>query len=167
MVELKNQLSLLQAMAALDTSVSANVEVHFFGAGPSEIQLQQYTKQHDLSKQAFFHGMISDRTKIYNCFDVLAVTSQTEGLSLAIIEAMAHFCPILASNVGGNPKLVEHEKNGFLFEYNDVNELSSLIVRLYENSDLCQQFSQYSRDKIERQFSLAKCANKYQTLYCL
>jgi len=165
MVELKNQVSLLQALNTLDDSIQMNIEVHFFGNGPSEAQLKSYTQEHDLINNVFFHGMVSDRKEIYNSFDVLAVTSKTEGLSLAIIEAMAHFCPILASNVGGNPKLVEHGKNGFLFEYNDINELSAHILSLYENNDFSQQFSQYSREKIEQQFSLASCAKKYQKLY--
>tara|TARA_B110001454_G_C12705634_1_gene428448 strand:+ start:237 stop:1307 length:1071 start_codon:yes stop_codon:yes gene_type:complete len=165
MVELKNQVSLLQALVALDDLMRANIEIHFFGAGPSEQQLKSYVAEHELKDNVFFHGMISDRKAIYNSFDVLAVTSRTEGLSLAIIEAMAHFCPIIASNVGGNPKLVEHKKNGFLFDYNNINELSAFIVQLYNNSDLNQQFSQYSREKIEQQFSLATSAKKYQKLY--
>jgi len=165
MVALKNQISLLQALMFIEESVRRKIEIHFFGDGPSFAQLDEYVQKYTLQKQVIFHGMVSDRNKIYNSFDVLAVTSETEGLSLAIIEAMAYNCPILATDVGGNPKLVSHEKNGYLFDYNDVEALANYIEMLLGEGELFTNFSQQSRKKIEKQFSLLACSDKYHQLY--
>lgn len=165
MVELKHQISLLQAVSKLDNEVKQIIEIHFYGYGPCFEQLNKFVEQHQLHQQVFFHGMVSDRSQIYNSFDVLVVTSETEGLSLAIIEAMAHYCPIIATNVGGNPKLVSHDSNGYLFEYNDVCALAEKIEQLMNNLESHILFGQNSRKKIEDQFSLLACAKKYQQLY--
>lgn len=165
MVTLKNQINLLRAMTLLPQTHLANVEVHFFGDGPQSEQLRTYTQENNLAEQVIFHGMVSDRNDIYNSFDVLTVTSETEGLSLAIMEAMAYMCPILATDVGGNPKLVAHGENGWLFEYNDDAALAEKIKMLVDEPKLMTSFSNHSRQIIEQGFSLANSAEKYRQLY--
>lgn len=165
MVALKNQISLLKALLLLNDEIRTNIEVHFFGNGDSLEQLTAFADAHDLNQQVSFHGMVNDRDTIYNTFDTLVVTSETEGLSLAIIEAMAYRCSVIASNVGGNPKLVEDNKNGFLFEYNDTVALAKLITTLYDDLLLRESYAEYSRQKVERHFSLSACAKKYSLLY--
>ncbi|WP_206483087.1 glycosyltransferase family 4 protein [Thalassotalea sp. G2M2-11] len=165
MVPLKNQISLLKAVSYLPSEYKKKVLIHFYGDGPCLAELQQFVDENDLSEQVVFHGMVSDRSTIYNSFDVLVVTSETEGLSLAIIEAMAYSCAIIATHVGGNPKLVSHQKNGYLFEYDDDKALSGYIKTLQNNVALNEQFAQESREKVAQQFSLDECAKKYQQLY--
>lgn len=165
MVPLKNQLCLLKAIVTLPKEIKDKVEVHFYGDGPCLQALEQFVENHNLKRQVLFHGMVSDRNTIYNSFDVLIVTSETEGLSLAIIEAMAYSCPVIATNVGGNPKLVSHDVNGFLFKFNDEFALSSNLRALFENPQLRDSFSLASQDKVAEQFSLNVCADKYQLLY--
>lgn len=165
MVALKNQISLLEAIVLLDDKYKTRVEIHFFGDGPCLSLLQAFVNDNSLQGQVVFHGMVNDRAEIYNCLDTLAVTSETEGLSLAIMEAMAYYCPILASDVGGNSRLVKHEFNGYLFDYNDVKNLSENIVSLMDDPEKCQFFAKNSRATIEQQFSLAVSAKKYQQLY--
>jgi len=165
MVDLKNQISLLQAINCLDEKNKKRVQVHFFGDGPCLEKLCNYTKSHNLTDCVVFHGMVSDRDSIYNSIDALAVTSETEGLSLAIMEAMAYECPIFASDVGGNSKLVSHNVNGFLFAYNDYKALASHILSLVNSLETVKTFAQNGRAKIEEQFSLVASANKYEQLY--
>jgi glycosyltransferase involved in cell wall biosynthesis len=167
MVPLKNQISLLEAINVLDEEHKARVEVHFFGNGPSLPILQNFVENNHLQDRVVFHGMVSDRSDIYNSFDALAVTSETEGLSLAIMEAMAYHCPILASDVGGNSKLVSNGVNGFLFEYNNVENLSISITTMMDETEQFQIFAKNSREKVEQQFSLASSADKYEKLYNL
>lgn len=165
MVPLKNQISLLQAIARLDEEHKARIEVHFFGEGPSKSILTDFVDANHMQECVIFHGMVNNRMDIYNSFDVLAVTSQTEGLSLAIMEAMAYYCPILASNVGGNSKLVSNGHNGYLFEYNDVSYLSTKVTAMMDEVEQLQTFADNSRKIIEQQFSLSVSADKYQQLY--
>ncbi|GLX78192.1 glycosyltransferase family 1 protein [Thalassotalea insulae] len=165
MVSLKNQISLLRAVARLAPETQKAIEIHFFGDGPCLNELQQFSEEQLRSSNIVFHGMVANRNTIYNSFDVMVVTSETEGLSLAIIEAMAYYCPVIATKVGGNPKLVEHQRNGLLFEYNDDETLASLIKTILDDKAVIEQYGAVGRQKIERQFSLSACADKYNQLY--
>ncbi|MEW6997258.1 glycosyltransferase family 4 protein [Colwelliaceae bacterium BS250] len=165
MVDLKNQICLLQALTKLNKDELQDISVHFFGDGPCMGKLKDYQQQYLPNSNIFFHGLVIDRQKIYSTFEVLIVTSETEGLSLVIIEAMASECCVIASNVGGNPQLVSDNETGWLFEYNDSTTLASLIKSCLQDKNQMAAFAQKSKQKICEQFSLTKCAQAYQKIY--
>lgn len=165
MVGLKNQISLLQAVAALPVEIRNNLEVHFYGDGECMNTLQAFTKDHLSDDDIVFHGVVKDRDIIYNNIDLLVVTSETEGLSLAIIEAMSYYKPTLASNVGGNPRLVVDDKTGHLFEYNDVPVLSALIKSYVDSRSLISDQGMLARQHVEHAFSLESTWKNYKELY--
>lgn len=165
MVSLKNQINLLEAVALLDESQQQAVELHFYGDGPCLDSLTLASSALIPQAKVYFHGMVNNRDTIYNSFDVLVVTSETEGLSLAIIEAMAYECAVIATHVGGNPKLVEHNKNGWLFDYNDAKHLAKYISQMLTEQTLVPQFGHEGKLKISQQFSLENSAAQYQKLY--
>ena len=165
MVDLKNQISLLEAVATLPIEEQQKIEINFYGDGPCLAELKLFSDRNLENVAVNFHGMVQDRNIIYSSFDALIVTSETEGLSLAIIEAMAYGCVVIASNVGGNPKLVEHNKNGWLFEYNDTKTLAKYIQKLSTDKALISYLGSEGRKKIESQFSLDNTAQKYTDIY--
>ncbi|OMH25667.1 glycosyltransferase family 4 protein [Motiliproteus sp. MSK22-1] len=167
MVPLKNQIGLLHAIALLDKQTRSGIEVHFFGDGDCLSDLKEYHSSNLNDINVVFHGMIKDRDKIYNSFDALVVTSETEGLSLAIIEAMVYQRAIIATDVGGNPRLVENDVTGWLIPYNDPNVLSGCIRRLMESPQLLAKLAQASRTKVLAEFSIDAAAMKYEELYKL
>ncbi len=127
MVELKNQIGLLQAIELINISERKGIEVHFFGDGECAGKLKEFHRTKLPEVKVIFHGMIRDRDKIYNSIDALIVTSETEGLSIAIIEAMAYKRAVIATNVGGNPRLIEDNVNGWLVPYDDSKNLAERI----------------------------------------
>ena len=165
MATLKNQISLLKALQHINSSLKSHIEVHFFGDGECEPFLRKYTNENLDIEQVIFHGVETDRNKIYESFDVLIVTSETEGLSLAIIEAMNFNHPVIASRVGGNPRLVIHEQTGFLFEYNDVETLVTLMQSFIEKPELIDIFGNQAKKHIVSHFSLQKTHKEYLKLY--
>jgi len=164
-VELKNQISLLKALKKLPNDIQKNVEVHLFGDGECEHQLKEFVNQSELEKHVTFHGMVEDRNFIYNSFDLLCVTSETEGLSLAIMEAMAFALPVLATDVGGNSKLVKHDVTGWLFDYNDVEAMVEKITWLMSNRDVMLNFGAEGREYIKNTFSINSASKKYMSIY--
>ena len=72
MVPLKNQVCLLDALSLLPNEKKVNVEIHFFGDGPSMNDLSDFVLQNGLDQYVVFHGMVSDRSAIYNSFDTLS-----------------------------------------------------------------------------------------------
>ncbi len=165
MIDIKNQINLLKALVQLSEQDQRKISVHFFGDGPCLDHLQRFKDEHLPNANVVFHGVINQRDKIYSTFDVLVVTSETEGLSLAIIEAMASECAVIATDVGGNPRLVSHENTGWLFDYNDSNSLAKIIETCINDRKTVSEYANRSKTMIEKNFSLQNCANKYKQLY--
>jgi glycosyltransferase involved in cell wall biosynthesis len=165
MAGLKNQVSLLRAFHLLDDDVKEEIELHFYGDGECMKTLQEYKAKHLSGENIVFHGIVKDREIIYNNIDVLVVTSETEGLSLAIIEAMSYRNPTLATNVGGNPRLVINNKTGHLFEYNDDLALVNLITKYVKSKEIIPEQGKLAREYVQDTFSLESTWEKYQEIY--
>jgi glycosyltransferase involved in cell wall biosynthesis len=163
MVEMKSQDDLLKAVALLPEQQRNKIEIHFFGDGNCESALKALAKQ--LNVPAFFHGSVNDIERIYQTIDVLVVTSENEGLSMAIMEAMAHRIPVIATAVGGNPSLVKDQQNGFLIPYGKPEQLAKCIEQLLAEPELRKQFGTVGLERISADYSLQKTADAYQKLY--
>jgi len=164
-VSLKSHHHLIEAVASLPDQIRNKISLSFFGTG----ELMDFNKQqaekllpHTSVK---FCGYIADRAEIYENTDILVVTSETEGLSLAIIEALASGTPVIASDVGGNPELISSGINGFLYPYADIKALSSAIELLTVDSELQENFSQHSLTLYKMKYSMSRCAAEYITSY--
>lgn len=165
MIPLKHQINLLNAVQRLPIKSQSNIALHFFGDGECLSLLKQFHQNNITDVDVNFHGMISDRGFIYSNIDVLVVTSETEGLSMVIIEAMANRIPVIATNVGGNPKLVINEKTGLLFNYNDDKKLSEHIQCFIDNRQLVAEYGDNAFEYISANFSIESAAQKYVKLY--
>lgn len=165
MVALKNQIGLLKAIKLLSSNHKRDVELHFFGDGDCFSDLQTYQNANLTETDIYFHGMVNDREKIYPNLDVLVVCSETEGLSMVIIEAMANNIPVIATNVGGNPKLVIEGQTGWLFEYNDNEKLSEIIQGIISNRAIVNKLGTKAFSYINDNFSIKVSADKYADFY--
>lgn len=165
MVPLKGQHDLITAWSKLPIEIQKNIEIHLIGDGESRAFLEKKVTDLGASSSIYFHGFVTDRDSISNLFDMLVVNSESEGLSIAILEAMAKIKPVIATNVGGNPRLVINNKTGMLYEFGDVNCLTDLIVQYYENKDLIIEHGVNAREYVKENYSLTSTANKYDLLY--
>ncbi|MGY5450631.1 glycosyltransferase family 4 protein [Agarivorans sp. MS3-6] len=165
MVGLKHQISLLKALELLPEDIQPKVELHFFGVGDQLTKLQQFSQQKLSHSTVVFHGLESDRSKIYNSFELLAVTSETEGMSLAIMEAMAYKRAVVASKVGGNSVLVKEQLNGWLFDFDDSQKLADIIQAALSQPERLIEYGQSGRQRVLSEFSLQRTQGQYQKVY--
>jgi glycosyltransferase involved in cell wall biosynthesis len=164
-IPLKNQIGLLKAIQRLPADLQSNVEIHFFGDGRSLADLKAFYNEKTPTLAVTFHGMVNDRELIYSSLDLLVVTSETEGLSMVIIEAMANSIPVVATNVGGNPRLVKHDETGWLFEFDDDKTLAEQVLNLMNNRTLVDEVGNNAHTYIADNFSIESSAKKYAELY--
>jgi glycosyltransferase involved in cell wall biosynthesis len=162
LVELKGQRFLLDAFALL--SDLPDVELHLFGDGPDRAVLEQRAASLP-NGRVFFHGAVMDREIIYASIDVLAVASRMEGLSLVIMEAMARAIPVVATEVGGNSRLVSTERTGLSVPYADSAAMASALRRLLTDPDLASKLGAAGRRHVESRYSLESAQQKLLELY--
>ena len=164
MVALKGQINLLKALLQIKTQLPPP-EVHFFGSGPEQEALQKFAKEHQLESLVFFHGTVLNRQKVYDSIDLLVVCSETEGLSLAIMESMARGIPVIATEVGGNPQLVTPNETGFLVPYNEVEPLVHAILTIKSNPTLYDLLAENAKRFIASKYSLQTTLEQYFQSY--
>ncbi|MCI2282225.1 glycosyltransferase family 4 protein [Colwellia sp. MSW7] len=158
MVPLKSQKDLILAWANLPIKIRSKVEIHLIGDGVCREILEQQVVNLNAQMSIFFHGFLSDRFDILSLFDLLVVSSESEGLSIAILEAMAHAKPVIATRVGGNPQLVKDDLTGYLYEYGDIKKLSNTILTYYQNMEVLERHGNNAKKHVQDNYSLEKTA---------
>jgi glycosyltransferase involved in cell wall biosynthesis len=101
----------------------------------------------------------------YQQMDILLMPTVREGLSLAVLEAMACGLPVVANNCSSLPEQIEDGKGGFLCPVGDVKAFAEKINLLAESRDLRREMGEYNRTKVEKMFTLEKIAREYQELF--
>lgn len=112
-----------------------------------------------------FMGLQSDIPAILSKTDIFVLPSHSEGLSNALMEAMASGCACIASDVGGNRFLIHNGVSGFLFPAGDREALRSHIQRLIEDSSKRQTMGNHARERIEKMFSWEIVGKQYDQLF--
>lgn len=95
-----------------------------------------------------FHGWLTGHAKaeMFNLADAYILPSYVEGVPISILEAESYGLPILSTNVGGIPDVVDEGKNGFLFSPGDKQEIKNAIDTIMENRELRVSMSYHSRE---------------------
>ena len=112
-----------------------------------------------------FTGVRSDMPAIYSLMDIFVLPSLTEGLPMVLLESMASQKPIVATNVGAIPKVIEHGHSGLLVQPGDAKELAKAIMDLLANPQKAHRLAEQARDKVKQQFSSERMAEKYVEVY--
>ena len=136
---LKNQEQILKALELLDFKV----KMIFVGIEKQE-GWDKIIKSYQIPHEIYFTGLVEKDQILsyYDLFDIKILASTMEGLSQSLLEAMALGVPVIATNASGNPELISHGENGFLFEDGDIEELAEQITLLYKNVELKKEFSE-------------------------
>jgi glycosyltransferase involved in cell wall biosynthesis len=142
-----------------------NTSFLFAGRGQLETELKAQVNRLGLDERVHFLGLRQDIARILTLLDVFVLPSLSEGLSMAILEAMIAGKPVVATEVGGNPELVLNGKSGFLVPPRDSQALANSVTTLLTNRQQAIRFAEEGKRRAEGQFSLGTMVNTYQALY--
>lgn len=159
---------LLDCMADFKTE-GIPVNLIIAGDGPDHKQLSDKIKFLKLEKDVLMVGRVSQAElhKILAESDIFVLNSGYEGLSHQIIEAMSFGLPIIASNIGGNPEVVQSDRNGFLTIYNDKKQLENALLQLINSPVLRQKMSAESLEivrKFDREHMLSELIKELKNI---
>ena len=134
------------------------------GDGPERSSAEEYTKELGLNDFVDFVGKSNDVYRILCTSDLFLLPSQRESFGLAALEAMAARTPVVATNEGGIPEVVEHEISGYLVTHGDVDTMAAYSIELLTNETLLQQFKKeaFTRAKL---FDIKKIIPLYFDIY--
>jgi glycosyltransferase involved in cell wall biosynthesis len=143
-----------------------NIRVFIGGLGPQEKELKKLVKKLNIEENVKFLGFISGNEKYsyYKSTDLCVVPSFYETFGIVCLEAMACGKPVVASNVGGIPYVVEDGKTGLLFECGNANDLAEKVIILLKNKEMREKMGKEGREKA-KEFSWDKIAEKTVKVY--
>jgi glycosyltransferase involved in cell wall biosynthesis len=159
----KNQQMLLRATAMLAKRVP-NVRLAIVGTGPLDETLQKSTVRLGMSDQVSFLGSREDVLALLPGFDAFCLSSQFEGLSIALVEAMATGVACVATAVGGIPEVVEDEVSGLLVPAGGTDELAYALERVLCDDQLRARLGAAGRERALA-FDIRRAARRLQALY--
>jgi glycosyltransferase involved in cell wall biosynthesis len=128
--------------------------VHIAGDGPLRGVLTRQNQDLGLTGQVEFVGYNDNIPELIANAIFLVHTSESEGCPNVVMEAMACGRPVVATNVGDVPYLVEDGKTGFVVNFGDNAALVDCMARLIVDRELCQRMGKLARTKAEREFGL-------------
>ena len=97
--------------------------------------------------------------------DIFVLPSYFEGQSVAILEAMAYSCTVVASNVGGIPQMIVEGKTGILAAPRNAQDLERGLMEALSDEALCRRLGGSAREKVEAEFSIEKNMEQLLLVY--
>lgn len=141
-----------------------SVEFLLVGDGPLRQEIEQEAQTLGLGTRVSFLGDRRDIPAVLASMDVAVLTSDSEGLSNVILEAMAASLPVVAYDVGGNAELVSQQR-GALVAAGDEAGFADAVQRILLEPSLRQQLGRDARRFAEENFGLERVRNRYLELY--
>lgn len=142
-----------------------NPRIHYIvaGQGNRKQDLINLAKEYKMEDRLHLLGFRNDIAKLYKESDIFIHPSFREGLSVAVMEAMACGLPCIVSNIRGNKDLIDKE-GGFLFELTKLSTLRHAIEELVKNKNLREKYGNYNEIKINS-FSIDKIQKMMKDIY--
>ncbi len=164
LLEAKGQNHLVDAAAAV---VSTNSEAHFLLAGEGHLRgkLEEQVRLKGLEGNVHLLGSRNDIPKLLAVSDVFVLSSIWEGLSMALLEAMAAAKPVVATSVSGTIQVVIPDKTGLVVQPGDCISLAGAINKILRNPDLASSLGNAAREHVTKHFSAMKQAEEHEVLY--
>jgi glycosyltransferase involved in cell wall biosynthesis len=135
------------------------------GDGSLRDDLKNLAKELGIQDHLLFPGIVDDIPRVMALFDVFVLPSLTEGLPMALLEAMAAKKPIITSKVGSIPQVLENGGCGILVKPGDPDLLAGEIVNLLLNSEKAQKLSAAAYQRVKNCYSSRKMAAEYMEVY--
>lgn len=168
---------LMRAVAAIQEKGN-DIRLFIVGDGRLSAALKNLCKVLKLDDRVVFTGHAQDVLPYYQDADVFVLPSVSEGMSVALLEAMACGLPVVATCAGGNADLLDPDlknkeivsnyhigANGILVRPKDDAGLAEAILELLNDTDLSRQLGEKARRAVKENYSQKKIMNEYTDLY--
>jgi glycosyltransferase involved in cell wall biosynthesis len=166
LVPQKRQDRLLRLVARLQAQWPGRFRVSIAGDGPLRGPLEKQARELRLLPDVVeFVGVIPDTASLYQASDLLLLTSDWEGTPNVILEAMASGLPVVATNVGGIPDVVQQGATGYLADPDDDAGLMEALNRLIQEPALCTRIGEQAHAYVTAHHALDRLPDYLRALY--
>jgi glycosyltransferase involved in cell wall biosynthesis len=160
----KDVATLLRA-TALVVEQEPGFRLAIAGDGPCRRDLAALSSTLWLDAHVKFLGQVRDIPALLATASLLVLPSLMEGISLTLLEAMAHGLPVVATRVGGNPEVVVQGQTGLLVPPQAPDDLARTLLRLWRDPETGRRMGRAARERAVRCFDVRRTVAEYEQLY--
>jgi len=160
----KNAMQVVEIMHRLKQD-NYPIKLLLVGDGPDRVPAEHRARELGISDDVLFMGKQEAVQDILSIADVFVMPSGSETFGLAALEAMACGVPVVASNIGGLPELVDHGENGYLCPLNNVDAFAERIRQIVSSDTLQKKMGDAARRKAKDCFDNERVIPMYEKLY--
>lgn len=142
-----------------------SLQLTLVGKGSERANLEALVADHNIEKQVTFAGYHTSSHHFYQTFDCFVLPSETEGLALALLEAMAAGCPVVCTHPNNEHDAIINGENGFIVPLHDSKKLADALQYLIENPDVARNMSMLNRERGQYVFSRKAMTQQYIDLF--
>jgi glycosyltransferase involved in cell wall biosynthesis len=169
MKPMKNPDKIIQAFQKIGSTwlEEQNVRLILAGAGEMETRLKEMIEKYQLGKYIRMEGLVARDTipVYYKAADVYIISSDYEGTSLSLLEAMYNSLVIIGSDAPGINKMLINEQNSLLYETHNTDQLAKTIMRIFSDRMLAKNLAERAYIDFNLQYSYESMMEKYQTIF--
>lgn len=163
--EQKNPALAIRAFAGCGPAVTGGAHLAFAGDGPLLSSLRGLAGECKLESRIRFLGVLNDVAPLLSASDVVVTCSDWEGTPLVVMEAMTAGVPVIATEVGAVPILIEHGTTGMITPVRNCGALTEALTVLCTNRDLRLRMGAAARSVATRSFGISPMVRAYEDLY--
>lgn len=145
---------------------NSNIKGLFVGEGDMDADVDAFIDAHQMKSYVFRSKFRTDIPDLLHSINVYCLPSLWEGLSIALLEAMAMGKAIVATPTDGTKEVIEHEKDGLLIPYSQPGVLADATLRLYNDITLYEQCGQSARQLVAQRFNAQRVSDSVGKIYC-
>lgn len=160
----KDHETLIRSMSIVSSSIPTALLV-LVGDGPCRKQLEALVQELGLDQNVHFAGYRPNIPAMLKAFDVVALSSLYEGLSLAALEAMAAGKSVVLSDVYGNSELIKDETVGLLVAPRSPEAMARALISLLQNEPLRKRMGAAAQQLVAEKYEIEGMLNAYSDLY--
>ncbi len=135
------------------------------GDGPERPRVLMRAEDLGVRDRVLFLGKHTSVHELLSCADLFLLPSASESFGLVALEAMACGAPVVASNVGGLPEVIEHGTTGYMFDVGDIDGMAEAGLRIMGDDDHWRSLSEAGRALAEERFSARRVVPLYERYY--
>ncbi len=136
----------IKAIIIGDNSREESTRIHFR-------EVSEYIKSLNISDKIIFTGYRTDVRRLLDSLDLHVLCTNFEGFALVNLEVMARKIPAVATSMGSTLEIIEHEKNGLLFEHKNSDDLANQILKLTKDRDFAEKIGEEGFQTVKTKFS--------------
>jgi len=135
------------------------------GEGSERKKLENLIKKYNLENNFILTGKIDGAAKLLKAFDIYVCSSVKEGLPYSVLEAMQAELPIVTTNVGGIPEMIENNKTGLLTKPAEPLDIANALEKLTNDKNLAIELGKNAKQTASRNFNLEKMVEETKKIY--